>query len=204
MAHFLDDLLIDGRIVMSSPPSESDDQVALTVLRRAYETDALSIAGPVLALDETIALAAARLLQWSAWYFLHPGLTMETLRMPNLPTVPEHHLSGDLCLRFLPTLYRRARTLMPNDTLPSLLQQTLREWPLSGVLSDIVEPPLTPIDFGQHPGLNFRYAERLAKHERAAWVPQGHALQYVELVWHELGKKAPALPAITIQEPSNE
>ena len=112
------------------------------------------------------------MLQHAAWYFLNPGLPIaaaaKTLCMPSAPATPEQHFSADLVLRFVLTLQRRAQAMLPNDELPRALTQTLRQWPLSGVLADIMDPPLTAVDFGAHPGLNFLYAERLAAQERPA------------------------------------
>jgi hypothetical protein len=191
---FLKGVLLDGVIRMDSPPEEHADKPALAVIRPAYEAYCLSIAGPALPLDIDVALAAGRVLEWSAWFLLNPTLPIETdavLRMPMLPTKPAQHLSADLLLRFLPTLHRRALVLMQTDALPETLERTLREWPLSGVLADITDAPLTAAGFG-HVGLDLLYAERLAAHERSAWFPTGAALEHVELVWNELGKNVAA------------
>ena len=197
LASFLQEVLVDGRIAMHEPPANREEPEALAVLRRAHASDALTIAGPALPLDEPTALAAGRLLQWSAWYLLNPHLPIEPrLAMHAPPKSPEQHLSADLTLRFLATLHRRAKALGQNDALPIALERILREWPFSGVVADIVEPPLTPIDFGKHPGLNFLYAERLAEHVRAGWLPRGIGMEYVELVWIELGKDVSTLPAL--------
>jgi hypothetical protein len=64
----------------------------------------------------------------------------------------------------------------------------LRRWPLSGVLADIEQGPLTALDFSGHAGLLLLYAERLARHERPTWFPTGAAKEYLELVWTELGE----------------
>jgi hypothetical protein len=200
LASFLHDVLFEGRIHLHAAPADVDDPVALAVLRRAYDAHSLSVAGPMLPLDEKTALAAGRLLEWAAWYYLNPNLPVDTpekkLCTPTLPSKPEQHLSADLVLRFLPTLHRRAQALMQNDALPLTLEKTLREWPLSGVMADIVDAPMTPVDFGDHAGLNFLYAERLAKHERVGWFPLGRGMQYVELVWSQLGKDVSMLPAL--------
>ena len=200
LANFLHDVMFEGRIRFDAAPTDAADAAAPVMLRRAYDAYALTIAGPTLPLHEATALAAAQLLLRSAWYFLNPGLLIEApekiLFMPNLPTGLEHHLSADLTLRFLPALYHRAKALMPNDVLPTALDRILRQWPLSGVLAEIVEPPLTPADFGAHAGLHFLYAERLAEHERPGWFPRGHGMQYVELVWQQLGKDVSVLPAL--------
>src|SRR6266851_3775983 len=108
LASFLHDALFDGRIHLHAAPADANDLEAVAVLRRAYEAYCLSIAGPMLALDETTAFAAGRLLAWAAWYFLNPDLPIQApekvLHMPAPPTKPEQHLSADLALRFLPTL----------------------------------------------------------------------------------------------------
>ncbi len=199
LASFLHDVLHEGRIHLHAAPADADDPEALAVLRRAFDAYCLSVAGPMLPLDETTALAAGRLLAWAAWYYLNPDLPIDApekvLCMPMRPTKAEQHLSADVILRFVPTLHRRAEALMQNDVLPLTLEKTLREWPLSGVLADIVDSPLTPVDFGAHAGLNFLYAERLAEHERVGWFPLGCGMQYVELVWSQLGKDASMLLA---------
>lgn len=200
LASFLHDVLHEGRIHLQAPPANADDPAALAVLRRAYDAHCLSVAGPMLPLDEKAVLAAGRLLEWAAWYYLNPDLSIDApekkLCMPTLPAKPEQHLSADLVLRFLPTLHRRAKALMRDDVLPASLEKTLREWPLSGVMADIVDAPLTTVDFGAHAGLNFLYAERLAEHERVGWFPLGRGIQYVELVWSQLGKDVSILPAL--------
>jgi hypothetical protein len=199
LAGFLHDVLHEGRIHLYAAPADADDPAALAVLRRAYNASCLSVAGPMLPLNEKTALAAGRILEWAAWYFLNPDLPIDApekkLCMPSLPAQPEQHLSADLVFRFLPTLHRRAKALMRNDVLPVSLEKTLREWPLSGVMADIVDSPLTAVDFGAHAGLNFLYAERLAEHERVGWFPLGRGMQYVELVWSQLGKEVSMLPA---------
>jgi MoxR-vWA-beta-propeller ternary system domain bpX4 len=118
------------------------------------------------------------------------------LVMPGPPQSPAQHLSADLLLRFLPPVYRRARALDPGDPLGGILEKVLRQWPLSGVLADIEAEPLTPTDFGGHPGLLFLYAERLARHERTAWFPTGPGREYVALAWAELGKDTTLLETV--------
>jgi len=113
--------------------------------------------------------------------------------MPGAPDAPAAHLSADLVLRFLPQVHRRARALDPADPLVMILERVLRQWPLSGVLADVLEGPVTPPDFGGHAGLLFLYAERLARHEKPAWLPTGPGREYAEVVWAELGKDATLL-----------
>lgn len=197
LASFLTDLFSEGRILVRDRLGDEAAPDALNVLRRAYQAHALAVAGPAVPLDGAAAVAAARLLHDAARCFLDPlqsladaGLTLE---MPLRPTTPAHHLSADLVLRFVPTLHRRVRALRPNDELAGRLATLLRTWPLSGVLGDVADEPLTPPAFG-HAGLELLYAERLARHEKPAWVPTGPARQAVELVWEQLGRDVALLP----------
>ena len=109
---------------------------------------------------------------------------VKRLKMPGSPLTPSHHLSADLTLRYLPQVLRRARGLDPSDPLVAQLANVLRTWPLSGVLSDVEEGPLVPLDFGGHPGLMLLYAERLVGNDRPCWRPitNGPSWDHYELV----------------------
>ena len=87
-------------------------------------------------------------------------------------------------LRYLPQVLKRARGLDPTDPLIRLLEDVLRRWPLSGVLSDVARARSRPLDFGGHPGLLLLYAERLAANDRPAWRPvqPSPGWDYYELV----------------------
>ena len=115
------------------------------------------MAGPSISFDPQVACAAAELLRQSCWALVNHGVRAtdleRRLKMPCAPEQPSHHLSADLTLRYLPQLLRRARGLDPSDPLVGMLERLLRGWPLSGVLSDVDEGPLVPLDFCGHPGL---------------------------------------------------
>jgi hypothetical protein len=175
------------------PPADD----ATGVLERAYRVHRLSVAGPLVPFDAPAALAAAGLVQHAAWYLLNPGAPIEQpecLRLPVAPTTAAQHLSADPVLRLLPILLRRARAGSSADVLPKALADVLRRWPLSGVLADLSDGPLTSLDLGGHPGLQLLYAERLARHERPGWFPAGAAAAHVELVWQQLGRDTTHLP----------
>jgi hypothetical protein len=115
------------------------------------------------------------------------------LKMPALSSVTSsQHLSADLMLRYVPQILRRARGLDPADPLIEILASILRCWPLSGVLSDLDEGPLVPLDFGGQAGLSLLYAERLVGNDRPAWRPEppGQTWEYYELVLQQHGRTA--------------
>jgi hypothetical protein len=128
---------------------------------------------------------------WRACWFLlehdEPPATLERLLVLSPRNAAAAHLSADLTLRYLPQIHRRARSLAVDDVLPRLLAKILREWPLSGALSDVAEEPLSPLDFTAHPGLMLLYAERVADQPRPAWVTTGRTWEYLELVYQGRG-----------------
>jgi hypothetical protein len=194
-------LFDDGTAVLRERPrlEPGERREALALLERAYGTYRLDVGGPPVDFDAGTALAAAELLGRACWFLVNhaePAAELEkSLALPAPPTSAAQHLSADLLLRFLPQVHRRARAVAPDDRLAALLACVLRQWPLSGVLSDVEEAPLTPPDFGGHPGLLLLYAERLARAGKPAWVPAGRGLEYLELVLAEQGKERSPLPA---------
>jgi hypothetical protein len=200
---FLRGVLESGRLVLHEPLPAKADPDAEAVLAEAYRRHALNVAGPPVAFDGPTALAAAHLLYLAGWYLLDANEPVDAARlaMPRDPRTRAQHLSADLLLRYLPAVYRRARAMRPDDELAAALANLLRRWPLSGVLADIDDGPLTATEFG-HPGLCLLYAERLARHEKAAWFPIGRGIEAVELVWHDLGRDTSVLP--TAQQAAND
>lgn len=195
MASFLETLeglFKEGKAVLRGRPDvEAERQAVQRFLAAAYEDHSLDIAGPPIAFDAEAALAAAQQLALACWFFIHRGDPPEEIEKCLLPLSPPvsaaQHLSPDLVLRFAVQLHRRAKNLDPADILTKRLEHLLRCHPLSGVLADIDEGPLTPVSLGDHDGLQMLYAERLAENMRPAWVPQGPALAYVEIVFAERG-----------------
>jgi hypothetical protein len=190
---FITLLLDQGKIAFQSSkvphdrPTEQDE----AVLAEAFETFARSVAGPRIGCDGRVACAAAEFVRQSSWALVNRDDRLSALKkhvaMPGSPASPSHHLSADLMLRYVPQILKRARGLDVSDPLVGLLGEVLRRWPLSGVLSDLEEKPLIPLDFGQHPGLLLLYAERLAAHDRPAWRPDqsSPAWDYYGLVLQE-------------------
>lgn len=194
---FLDRLLKEGTVVLRAQPvvEEKERRPAERFLAAAFEEHRLDVAGPPIAFDAASALAAAEWLWLACWFLLHRGDAPDEMEK-NLPPLapPEsaaQHLSTDLPLRFAAQVHRRAKRLDPADILTKRLEEVLRSHPLSGVLADIEEGPLTPLRLGEHAGLYLLYAERLAENVRPAWVPEGPALAYVEMVFAECGLSVP-------------
>jgi hypothetical protein len=191
-ADFLEGLFSRGEVLLREPPNveAGESPHAREFLRAIFSNERLQVAGPPLDFDADVAVAAAGLLWRACWFLLEHGDPSATLERA-LALPPRHtasaSFSADLSLRYLPQIHRRALSLSAEDVFPRLLAKILREWPLSGALSDVAEGPLSPLDFAGHPGLMLLYAERLADRPRPAWTPGGRTREYLELVYQGKG-----------------
>ncbi len=199
LGEFVTRLLEEGRIVLGTDPPrvEAPTDRDSAALADAFAAHALAVAGPPIAFDPRTAIEAAELVRQAAWALVDhreaPVSLRLRLRMARDPSSASHHLSADLFLRYLPQVLKRARALDPTDPLVDILAEVFRRWPLSGALSDIEEPPITPVDLDGHPGLLLLYAERLAEGDRPAWRPEPTSPPYpfVELVTDRPGLPTP-------------
>jgi hypothetical protein len=187
---FLTQLLDEGKIAFRSakPPQDRPSERDVAALSNAFATFALAVAGPPIAFDARIACEAAELVRQASWALVSREERVDDLkrrlRMTITPATPAHHLSADLLLRYLPQILKRTRGLDPTDPLIEILEDLLRQWPLSGVLSDVDEGPMVAPHFGGHPGLLMLYCERLLANDRPGWRPEpsSPAYDYYQLV----------------------
>jgi hypothetical protein len=203
---FLTQLLNEGRVVFRSnrAPRDRPRPEDIALLEEAFRAHSLSVAGPAVPFDPAIGFSAAELIRQASWALVNHDDRIshleERLKMPIDPVTPAQHLSADLTLRYLPQILNRTRALDPGDPLIDLFKELLRRWPLSGVLSDVAEAPLTSLIFDAHPGLLLLYAERLADNDRFAWRPAqaGPGLEYYLLVTAERGRARSRMPEISL------
>src|SRR5262245_39768509 len=159
LAEFLNALLYEGEAQLRERPEPAvgEDPEVTDLLQRAYAVYRLRVAGPPLDFDPQAARAAAAVVHHAAWFLVSRDEPVAELErrvvLAGPPRAPAAHLSADLTLRFLAPIHRRARGRDPADRLTSLLADILRRWPLSGVLADVEDEPLTPPDWGGHAGL---------------------------------------------------
>lgn len=202
---FVTRLLEEGRIVLGtdSPRFEAPTDHDTAALADAFAAHALTVAGPPIPFDPRTAIEAAELVRQAAWALVDhreaPESLQQRLLMARDPVSASHHLSADLVFRYLPQILKRARALDPTDPLVDILADVLCRWPLSGALSDVEEPPITPVDLNGHPGLLLLYAERLAESDRPAWRPEPTSPPYPFV---ELLKDRPDIPTSTPAGPN--
>jgi hypothetical protein len=191
---FFDHLFATGEARLAERPDGDGRREVLAVLRRAFAEYRLDVAGPLIELDEEAAAAAALFMARACWFAVsrdEPAEQVAHLLKPLAePKTPAGHLSVDLTLRYLATVYRRVHSQSPDDVLTTRLAETLRRCPLTGVLSDVEDGPTGDLTFGGHRGLELLYAERLAANYRPAWLPPaGRTREAVELVYQERGER---------------
>jgi len=199
---FLERLFTDGvaRVRQRLAVTDINRPQIDRLLRDAHAEHALSVAGPTLGYDAEFALRAAQILADACWFLFghdEPGDEVERalLWQPESPAA-DRLLSADLCLRYLPEIYRRSRATDAGDVLTRSLAQLLRRWPLVGVLAGLLDGPTGDLTFAGHPGLQMLYAERLTREPQPTWVPAqqgatGSARERVELVFARLGLTVP-------------
>ena len=198
-SHWLRRLLEHGESIQTEPPhiEPGDRRACVELLQSAFATRHLDIAGPTLPFVEPIALASAELLARACWQLVNDDNPdpSGSLRFVLEPRTAADHFTADVLLRFLPTVFKRAKVRSPDSPLTRDLDTILRVWPLSGVLADLDGEPSTPPEFGGHSGLQLLYAERLVRTVRPGWVPTtGPAREWAERVFQERGKLMPSLP----------
>lgn len=193
---FLELLFTTGEARLVGLPDPSDRREAAAVIRRAFAEYRLNIPGPSIDLDVNVAQTAALFTARVCWFAVSRDEPPDQLNahLPKVtePKTPSEHLSIDLTLRYLMTIYRRLQAQNAEDVLVTRLAETFRRCPLTGVLSDVAEAPTGDLLFGGHAGLELLYAERLAVNLRPAWLPsEGHLRERVEMVFQQMGKRWP-------------
>jgi MoxR-vWA-beta-propeller ternary system domain bpX4 len=185
---FLQNLFGKGEVIFYSPPERAagEQSDVISVLKRAFDSYSLEIAGPPIEFDAAAALSCSEFVHWACWFLLHrdsPADEVERrLQIPHQPTTAGQHLSADLTLRYLAPIHRRAMALSPADVLTARITGVLQAFPLSGVLAPLDVAPTSPLDFTGHEGLELLYAERFARRPRDHWHPDGRMAELVELV----------------------
>jgi len=195
---WLTGVLTEGHSTQTAAPrlTAAERPAVEPLLRDAFGTLQREVAGPPIPFDLGLALRGAELLAEVCWHLtaLPPESPLPPADLGE-PRTATDHLTGDLVLRFLVSVRRRASLRGPTDPLAAWCEKILRAWPLSGVSMNCRARPTTPLTFDAHPGLRMLYAERLAAHPEPAWVPPpGPLIEYVERAFAEAGRVIPALP----------
>ena len=187
LADFLQPLFARGDVLFRKPPlaPPAVDADALRVLQSEFSRYLLELPGTPVPFAPEVAQRAATVTRDACWLLLSrqedDDEVTRRVTMPGRAMSASEQLSADLTLRFLPRVHRRAKALYPADVLVRSLEDTLRRWPLSGVLCEIDDAPWPP-EFHGHEGSMLLYAQRLSRNWRESWLPEGKAREYYQLV----------------------
>jgi hypothetical protein len=196
LSEFFEHLFATGEAQLAGRPELGDRRECDEVLRGAFNEYRLDVAGLLIEFDADAAVAAACYTALACWFAVSHDETPEQVRslleLPALRATPQATLSTDLALRYVVTVHRRVKAQNSDDVLVKSLAETLRRWPLTGVLSDVAEPPTGDLTFGGHRGLELLYAERLAGYYRPSWLPaEGRRRETVEMIFRQQGRPWP-------------
>lgn len=197
-AEWLNRVFETGESVLAEPPrlTATDRPAVERLLESAFRTVALDVAGPPVSYLPEVATAAALVLAEGCWAVSGGDPPRAKLGEPDSTSA---HLSADVVLRLLPAVYSRAKARGPDDDVARWAAEILRRFPLSGVLADLAEPPVGELQFADHPGLQMLYAERLAEHPKAGWIPQtGEGCERVEVAFAARGRPMPIRPVVEV------
>lgn len=196
LASFFEHLFASGEARLTGRPELNGRPEVERVLKQAFNEYRLEVAGPLIEFDSEAGIAAAYYTALACWLAVshdeRPEQIKAMLKLPAIRATPQAALAVDLTLRYSTTVHRRARAQNSEDVLATLLGETLRRWPLTGVLSDVAEPPTGDLTFAGHPGLELLYAERLVDSYRPAWLPaEGKLRETVEMIYSQKGRPWP-------------
>ena len=198
ITQWLTGVLTEGHSTQAAAPTlDAAERPAVErLLRDGYATLQREVAGPPVAFDMALALRCLQVLAEACWHLtaLPPESPLPSHDLGEPQDVSDH-LTGDLLLRYLVSVRKRAGLRGPADPLGEWCEGILRAWPLSGVSMGCRAGPTTTLTFDAHPGLMLLYAERLAARPEPAWVPPpGLPTEYVERAFAEAGRVIPVLP----------
>lgn len=209
---FLSELFDHGRVRVAPPDaaessaagnSADADQAVQNVLAdrdAAVRTDFPGEAPPP---DFAVALWAARQFHRACQFALYRDLPAEAMAAAfaePCPAAPHasRHYSVDLVFRFLPDLYRLARSASSEDPLCEQLRRWADAWPLSSVgMRDANPADVGPIL--EHRGLLKLYVDRIIAREDAGRLTVAPVRAAVRAALGAFAELAPAPAAVCLE-----
>jgi hypothetical protein len=120
-----------------NPQGLAGEDAVSQFLREEYEQECIEYPGTCPVFETDAALWAARMVYIASQFLLYRDKGLPETREYLLPCpsgrTPGAILSADLCLRFLPSIMKKAKELSSEDWLVMILEEHLRTWHFSGV-----------------------------------------------------------------------
>jgi hypothetical protein len=186
LTDFLQQLQRDGQAVVPTEIAElsaKDERSAKALLGEWQTADRLHWPATPPSFDEAAALWSAVYIYRAAQFFVHRDYGERQLQQalkPYLGKIDDFVMySVDGCLRHLPRLHHKAKSLSQDDALVALLEQTARTFPLSSVGID-AEGPWEAATVLQHPSLKLMYVDRIIEHRDKSRLEEAETRAAVE------------------------
>jgi hypothetical protein len=186
--NFLAGLFEDGRVKVGAElaiaPAELTDAAAF--LERQEQAYRRQLPHSLPRYDPAVGLQGAILVYRAAQLLIHREFPKEALDgllpLPEPNATVDCHYSIDLCLRFLPDLYRMAKAAAPQDQLVERLRDIGGVWPLSSVG---MGGEITVVDAGvlrTSAALWREYVDRIIQRQDLSRMQDPHVVESVKAV----------------------
>ena len=165
---FLTDLFRQGEVVVEGqlkPFLPADLETSKHLLEKIYEEEGADLPFDSPAFDDGAAMWSAQFLYRAVQFALLRELDDQSIQQELRPfpaeVTPSAIIAVDLCMRYLPDLFKLVRGLAPDDVLVRYIRQTAAQWPYSAVGMDVTEEPNNITAVLSDNGLRQIYLERV-------------------------------------------
>ncbi len=141
---FLTDLFQQGEVVVEGqlkPFLPADLEASKHLLEKIYEEEGADLPFDSPVFDARAAIWSAQFLYRAVQFALLRELDDQSIQQELRPfpaeVTPAAMIAVDLCMRYLPDLFKLVRGLAPDDVLVRYIRQTAAQWPYSAVGMDI-------------------------------------------------------------------
>jgi len=178
--------------------TSKEDNALIPYLESEYDNEKVSYPFKAPHFDAEAALWGAKTVYFSAQLILQRQDTSKELQklFANEPgnVNPSSILSVDLCLRFLPDLYKELKNIDPLDTLLNLLAPIMEKWHYSAIGLTMSHENLNFECFLANPTVKQLYLDRIIQEKATDWAefPQVNTIInanlgfYKKYFWPEL------------------
>lgn len=184
---FLTDLFQDGEVVVEGqlkPFLSADLATAGQLLKSIYEEECVGLPFDPPGFDEAAAMWSAQFLYRAVQFALLRELDDQSIQQELQPfqteLTPSVIVSVDLCMRYLPDLFKLVRGLAPDDILVTYIRQTAAQWPYSAVGMELADSANKVTTILSDKGLRQIYLERVIDKEDTITVKHFELLPWLE------------------------
>jgi len=184
---FLTDLFHAGEVVVEGqlkPFLEADVATAGRLLKRIYEEECVDLPFEPPRFDQAAAIWSAQFLYRAVQFALLRELDDQSIQQelqpfPS-PLTPSAVIAVDLCMRYLPDLFKLVRGLAPDDILLIYIRRTAAQWPYSAVGMGLMDGGSEVTTILSDKGLRQVYLERVIEKEDTIAVKHFQLLPWLE------------------------